>query len=332
MIIQATKCWPVLVLGCALAGLLSLPAADAPEAGKGGILLVIDGTGKEQKIKAWKFSQGTRHLTWLAPAQKPGPEPKEEKDPKDNDKKAPPAKAPIKGRPSIGPEALEFRDEQSTTYVDGILTLVPLEHIRSLEYDDNKQLVTLKVAAAGGDETLTGTTKYRGINKLSIEAEVDKGDMGIAEVKFLGGVPKGIRSVTFPAPKAAPAGAAGRPATVTVADKQKIVQKAHDLQPLYRMPDGSEKLLPMIMFKKTLKVELAKVQKLHLVEGSKGEEVEWMVTFKDGEEQTLTLLKTITVDEKPAVLQGFLGRVPAGYKLFPAHTISAIVFDEAKPD
>src|SRR5262249_20139280 len=123
---------------------------------------------------------------------------------------------------------------------------------------------------------------------------------------------------------------AGRPASVTIADKQKVNQKVVDLQPLYRLPDGSERLLGTIMFKKTLKVDLAKVQKLHVVEGGKGEEVEWIVTMKDGEEQTLTLLKTIPFEDKPALLEGFLGRVPAGYKLYPPHTISEIVFDESK--
>jgi hypothetical protein len=121
-------------------------------------------------------------------------------------------------------------------------------------------------------------------------------------------------------------------ATITIADKQKIVQKAQELLPLYRLPDGSERLLPTIMFKKTLKVDITKVTKLHLVEGSKGEEVEWVVTSKDGEEQTLTLLKTITLDDKQAILEGFLGRVPAGYKLFPPHTISEIQFEEAKAE
>lgn len=306
-----------------LAGTCLLGAADVPEPAKSGPLVIIDGAGKEQKIKAWKFSLGTRHLTWLAPPVAEKPEPK----PKDKNGKAP----LVKSRPAVGPEALEFRDEQSTNFVDGILTLVPLERIRSLDYDADKQAVTLKLLAPGGaDESLTGGTKFRGVNKLTLEAEVDKGDMGVAEVKFLGGVPKGIRSLTFPSPKAPAAEKAGRLATLTIADKQKIVQKAQDLQPLYRLPDGSDRLLPTIMFRKTLKVDVAKVAKLHLVEGSKGEEVDWVVTFTDGEEQTLTLLKTISLDDKQAILEGFLGRVPAGYKLFPAHTIAEIQFEDAK--
>jgi hypothetical protein len=266
-----------LILACMACAAWGLGAAG-DEPAKDGPLLIVDGAGKEQKIKAWKFSQGTRHLTWLAPAggDKPAGEPKDPKEPKD---KAPPKAAP-KTRPAIGPEALEFRDEHSTNFVDGILILVPLDRVRAIEYDYDKQAVTLKVAMGDGkDESLTGTTKFRGINKITIEAEVDKGDMGIAEVKFLGGMPKGIRSLTFPKPKAPAGQKEGRSATITVADKQKIVQKASDVQALYRLPDGSERLLSTVMFKKTLKVDLAKVAKLHMVEGAKGEEVEWMVTF-----------------------------------------------------
>ncbi|MBL8795996.1 MAG: hypothetical protein JNM56_18995, partial [Planctomycetia bacterium] len=208
------------------------PAKDAP-------LVIVDAAGKEQKIKAWKFAAGTRHLAWLAaPTEKPAPV-----DPKD--KGAPPKGQPKIVRATVGPEALEFREDQSTTYVDGILTLIPLDRIRAVEYDDAKQSVTVKLAGekADADESVTGTTKFRGINKITIEAEVDKGDLGIAEVKFLGGVAKGVRSLAFPMAKAAPA-PTGRLATVTVNDKEKHTQKVHDLQALYRLPDGTEKLLP----------------------------------------------------------------------------------------
>ena len=43
-------------------------AADAPKKGADGALIVIDSAGKEQKLKAWKFLTGTRHLSWFAPA------------------------------------------------------------------------------------------------------------------------------------------------------------------------------------------------------------------------------------------------------------------------
>ena len=79
---------------------------------------------------------------------------------------------------------------------------MPLNRLRSLQYDNTKETVTLTAATgpkADDLTTLTGVTKFQGINKLAIEAEVDKGELGIAEVKFLGGVPKGINALKFPA-------------------------------------------------------------------------------------------------------------------------------------
>ena len=66
------------------------------------------------------------------------------------------------------------------------------------------------------------------------------------------------------------------------------------------------------------------------VEGGVPEGKEMDVALKDGNSDTLTLLKTITLDGKQATLAGFLGRVPAGYKLFPVHTFTEIQFDEYK--
>src|SRR5262245_11599316 len=93
------------LLGVAFAGLFAWyvaadepkkdpPKADAP------VLVVIDGMGKEHKLKDWKFTGGVRHLGWLVPA----------------DKKA-----------TDGPVAIEFRENDSTKYADGVLTLVPLD-------------------------------------------------------------------------------------------------------------------------------------------------------------------------------------------------------------
>src|SRR5262249_8232628 len=154
-------------------------------------------------------------------------------------------------------------------------------------------------------------TKYKRINKLVIEAEVDKGELGVAEVKYLGGYPRGIRGVRFPVPKAAPPVPEGRRALV-VSDEgeKKTTHKIVDLLPLYRLADGSEKLLPMLAFKKTLKVDVDKIKKVAAVSGA------WQVTLKDGGDETLTLLETVPYEGKQARLLGFVGRVPVGYKLF----------------
>lgn len=303
---------------CIVASVWAALAADPPVSTSP--IVIVDSGGKEQKVKGWTFSQGTRRLSWLTPT--PKEEPKEEK----ND--GPKAKV----RPKAGPEALEFRQEHSTTFLEGVLTLIPLDRLRAIEYDD-KDGVTVKVnlsPKADDDLTLKGTTKYKGINKITIEAEVDKGDLGVAELKFLGGVPKGIRGVRFEMPKPAEP-VKGRSAFVTIAEKgQKDSTHVVDLQPLYQSADGHEQLLPTLMFKKTLKIDLAKVRKIVTHEGRDPDAQEWTVTLKDDSELTLTLLKTITHENKQLLLQGLVGKVPAGYMLYPLHTIAEVQFDEQK--
>src|SRR5438105_151504 len=104
--------WTTL-LGVALLGLAAwgATAADEPAKADGEPLIVLDSTGKEQKLKAWKITAGTRHLAWLAPAEKEA-DPKDKPDPKENPRTA--QKAPPKSKAPAGPEALEFREENST--------------------------------------------------------------------------------------------------------------------------------------------------------------------------------------------------------------------------
>jgi hypothetical protein len=304
-----------LLLTATLAGALggwAAPADDPPKAADPGTLVVIDSAGKEQKLKTWTFSAGVRRLAWLAPAGK---------DPKD--------KGPKDKKALAGPEALEFRDEASTNFVKGVLTFVPLDRLRAIDFDNAKNTMTVRVATgpkADADEVLKGTTEYEQFNKLAIAAEVDRGEKGIAELKFLGGVKGGIRGVRFPPPKAA-AAAAGRPASITLTDKAKSVLKVTDLQPLYQFEDDSERLLPTLLFKKTLKLEMAKMEKI-VVGGGVNDKTAWQVKMQGEDAETLTLLLTASIDGKPAAYVGLLGRVPAGYKLFPAHTIATIDFAE----
>jgi hypothetical protein len=322
-----------LVVGLATLLACCIASGDEPEikAAEPGTLLVIDGNGKEHKLKEWKFTQGIRHLAWLAP------EGKGEKEPPEGKKEPPEGKQPRPGprqkAPQGGPEAFEFRDEQSTNFVKGILTYIPLDRLRALDFDDMKQTVTVRVATGPKPDTdavVTGTTRFTGINKISIEASVDKGELGVAEVKFLGGVPKGIRGVRFAAPKVEEA-KPGRPAVVTVADKPgvKNVQPVTELQALYTLADG-EKVSPLLFFKKTLKIDVAKIKRL--AAAGEGDEASALtVTLKDGEEQTLTLLTEVMLDGKQARLEGLLGKVPAGYKLFPIARVGAVDFDMAEP-
>lgn len=289
----------------ALGGLALLPAADAPAADAA--LVVVDANGKEHKLKSYKFSAGTRPLGWLAGKDDP------------------------KGK---APEALELRDDASLNppLITGFVTLVPLDRIRSIEFDD-KDVMTVKVATdkADVDETLAGSTKYKDINKLTLEAEVDKGDLGVAEVKFLGGVPKGVKSLRFPGAKGPAAAPAGRAATVTTNDAKKTAHKVTDLRPLYKFADG-ERLESVLMFKKTLKLDVAKIHSIRAAAESKGNEgPEWGVMLRDSpDEETFTLLKQATIDGKNGVLEGLVGQTPVGYKLFPPGTIAEIQFEDAK--
>jgi hypothetical protein len=281
----------------------------------GGVLVVIDHTGKEVKLSAWKFLSGTRRLSWLAPAGKARTAKGEEEAPS-------------------GPEALELREENSTTFQKGILTLVPVVGIKKIDYDaDNKtvQVAYLRASAKDGETgTLTGSTKFTGINKLTLEGEMDLGELGKAALKFQGGTPRSVKSFQFPDPRPLPA-SAGRPAVITAKDKEKTKHKVSDLRALYLVGRGQERLSNLLLFKATVKIDLAKLQQLRRVESEEknGGGYDFEVTLKSGKEHTLTLLTTTNPEDgKPAQLEGLVGRVPSGYKLFPAHTILHVQFDQ----
>jgi hypothetical protein len=314
------KTWILLPATMAAAlGACVVAAEDTPKPAEPGTLVVLDAAGREQKLKAWKFTAGTRRLGWLAPPAEKAPAGGAGEGKRATGRKPQPA----------GPEALELRAEMKFEFAEGVLTLVPLDRLRSLDYDNDKETVTARVE---GGEALTGTTKYRRINKLVIEAEVDRGEQGVAELKFLGGVPRGIRGVRFPPPKAPAAAPAGRPALVASADGEtKTTHKVSDLLPLYRLADGGERLLPTLMFRKTLKLDVAKIAKVTTAGGEN--DPSWQVTMKAGGDETLTLLPKIPLEGGQASLVGMVGRVPAGYKLFPVAAIAGITFDasEVKP-
>ncbi|MGH7226594.1 MAG: hypothetical protein ACRELF_25545, partial [Gemmataceae bacterium] len=185
-------------------------AEDKPKPAQAGMLLVLDTAGKEQKLKTWKFTEGVRRLGWLVSAKAAAVG-----DNAGKDKKAAPRG---KRQPMAGPEALAIRTEMEIEYLQGVLTLIPLEHLRSIDFDNEMDTITAQVGEGEAAEKIAGSTKYKRINKLVIEAEVDKGDLGIAEIKYLGGVPRGIRGVRFPAPKAAPPLPQGRRVLVVSAD------------------------------------------------------------------------------------------------------------------
>jgi hypothetical protein len=292
--------WAVL-LGVALAGLaaLAVPAADEPAKADSDVLVVTDNAGKEQKLKEWKFTSGTRRLAWLAP----------------------------KDKPMEGPEALEIRELDSTTFTEGVLTLVPLDRLRAAEYDVQKEAVKLTVATGPKDSdvvTLNGSTGFKGgMNRPTFEGATT---MGGEKIKFVCGVEKSIKAAKFP-PHKIEAQPLGRLVELTTRrdGNDPTTHKIGDFQPLYTFADGHAVLSPKL-YCKTLTTEMAKV--IHIMR-SRGEadETVWIISRKGAADETERVLPTVMIDGKEATLAGFVGRVPAGYKLIPALIIQEVEFD-----
>lgn len=286
---------------------------DAPAVKDQVGLVVIDKDGTEHKVKNWKASLGTRVLNF-------NPLPL---------KKGEPAKVPQ------GPAYLEFREDNSTTYANGIVTLIPLESVRKLDYDNEKKTVAVTLAQADGkDAVLTGTTKYVGINKLTIEGDADLGNLGSATLKYQGGLathPKAVRSFRFAEARPTPE-PMGPTAVIVSVEKDKAQHKAQDLKALYRV-SGGYRLSNTLMFKKTVKIDLGQIAKLRHIEpeDKKVQSNDFEVTLADGKQHNLTLLSDINLeDNASAQLVGLFGKVPAGYRLFPPHVIGELKMEGAK--
>lgn len=262
---------------------------------KEGNLLVVGADGKEVKLTDWRFTSGTRRFA-LATDGKPA----------------------AKGD---GPEYLEFRELKSTTYKNGIFTLVPLTNIKKINYDREKKTVSLTALADGNEEvTLTGSTAFTSSNRLGIEAETQLGDLGAATVKFSGGGDKGVQSITYSSPRPADK-VQGTVATIIADDKEKSKHPANDVQALYVTDGGGYCVMPIVHFKKTVKINLDKIASMRFVQADKKSPNDYEVTLKSGEKHTLSLLTTIEADKQRLTFVGLIGRVPVGYKLFSLDAI-----------
>jgi hypothetical protein len=282
--------------------LLAVAAVVAQPPAESSSPVVTDAGGKEVILKKWHITGGTRKLAWLA------------------DK----------------PECFELRETGSTTFKDGVLTFVPLRRIQSIKYDYEKE--TCAVAVAGLDQPLAGTTRFKDINTITVEAEIDKGKSGVADLRYRGGIIKGgIKEIKFPDAKAGEAPAKGELFSFAIVPEAKgksgVVMTANNAQALYRLADGSESPRTWLVFKKTLKVELADIKSMHVGEFNvKDKTAECEVETKDGMQLSVTLLTAASIDGKPATLIGLLGDVPAGWKLFPVHTLQQFQPGELKAE
>jgi hypothetical protein len=299
-----------LLCGSGLSG-----AGEKSVAGDPGVLIVVDHSGKEHKVKGWKFARGTIHLSWLAPA------PAEDKGKGDTKKPATP----------VGPEALEFVESKIPPLAKGVLTYVPLGSVRSIEFEPGpKNTMTVRVAKSdkeADDEILVGPTGYKGINHVAITALTDLGDLGQATVEFHGGVERGVRSIRFPAPKAIDALGEGRGAVIVQASKKYPTLKVVDLQPLYLQSGGKLRTLPALHFKETVKIDLSKIAKIAQV-GLGGGNFE--VTLQNGQQHPLVLIDRPKGPDGKSDLQllGLVGRFSAGYRLVPMITVGELQFEE----
>lgn len=310
------RCKTLLLL-CAVGAttLLGSLSAGEPNKKEADSLVIVDGADKEHKVKAWRFTAGTKHLSWLAPAGAVA-DPEPEKGGK---------KGAAKTRATVGPVALEFSEGSGVPLKKRIVTYVLLENIRSIDYDAAKKEVTLKVAKSANPEEdieLKGITGYVDVNVLTIEAKVDLGELGSATTKFQGGVANGVKSIRFPSPKpvAAPPKEA-KPAVIVSAGKDKTDHAAMDLQALYLHPDGGLATSQTLYFKDTVKVELSKLKKLSHTTG-----LTFDLTLASGQNVPLVLMERVTEGKNAVQLQGILGRVPAGWKVFPMGTVGEMTY------
>ncbi len=298
-------------LVCALLSASTLAGSASGQPPADSWLLVVDSQTKVPLQNA-HFTTGTRHLDWLV---------------EDGAGAAP------KGK-KAGPEYLEFREDKSTTFKDGIVTWIPLASLAGLEYDHDKKLVRAAIKQPEGkDLVLVGSTKFAGINKFSVEGAAGKVQLGIEgalqlqdglmKVPFRGLVHEGAQPAILPK---------GRGAAVRAQDKEKTEHKVYGLAALYAVNKG-HKLANVLMFQKVGQLDLNKISSLHQLPAAKKQAIshDYEVIRLDGDKQKLTLLdKTQLGDNEPATLLGLVGRVPAGFKLFPPHTIAEARFDELK--
>lgn len=275
--------------------------------------VVYDGKTKF-RLKDARFTAGTRQLSWLAA-----------------DDKA----ATTKAKGPAGPEYLEFREEQSTSYKDGIVTYIPVASLVSLEYDHDKRTSRIAVKQAGETElTLIGSTRFVGINKFSLEGTaLAKADVSVeGTLQFQDGLMKTpVRGFVHHAAKPLEA-PSGRAALIVAQDKEKSSHMVRNLMPLYKVGAG-QKRAAVLMFQKIGQIDIAKLSGLRqLPPPSKKLNFshEYEATLLGGDKQTLTLLDSTQLEGgQKATLIGLVGRVAAGYKLFPPHTIAEIRFEKA---
>ncbi len=259
---------------------------------------IVDPSGKEVTLNKWKLTSGTRKLTF------------------------------VDGKP----EVFDIREVGSTSYKLGISTYIPVSRVKGIEYDPEKFVANVSVA--GCENPIAATMRYEGFNNITIEAEIDQGKSGVADVKFKGGVLKGgIKSIKFPSAKAAEKEPEGKELFISVpgeaakkgAVPPPFIHTLKNAKPLYKTPTGEEKPLTYLMFKKTLKVEFDTITQMKVgARDGKDGSIECEMKLKDGSSLTVSLLPSIQEDGKTLTLVGLFGDCPGGWKVVPVYCFTEL--------
>ena len=108
---------------------------------------------------------------------------------------------------------------------------------------------------------------------------------------------------------------------LTGIDEDKSVHTVHDLKALYRS-GGVDRVSSTLWFKETAKIPIAKIK--HMSQPDEG--TDYVMTLIDDKQlPPLALQKSgFPEDGSAAQLVGLVGKVDAGYKLFPMHTFSEL--------
>lgn len=258
---------------------------------------LIDAAGKEHKLASPKFLAGTRRLAFLA----------EPKGTTEDAKK--------------GPLALEIREPNSTTFQNGVTTLIPVSCVESVKYDYEK--LSLAVAVKGQDP-VPGTLQFRGINVLILEVK-----NGEATTRFTGGASKGgFKSIAWPNAKPLPSRAVGTAWSVQIvhpAAKDPTLT-VRNLKALYSFPSGAEQLADALPVRKGEPLKLdTSIKKLEFIAVDQNTQMSAMELTTEGvPERLLAVPLTQDFGSRTGTITGFLGEVDAGWKFFPLHTIKVL--------
>jgi hypothetical protein len=300
-----------LAVGLAAALANDLPKSkDKPSDKPADPVVLVDSAGKEIRLTGVRMTAGVRRLAWLA----------DRKGTTDDARK--------------GPLALAVREPSSTTYQNGVLTLIPCSCVESVRYDYDKPLMTVSVKGMGGP--VPGTLEYRGINAIGLE-----GKSGDILGKFTGGVPKdGFRSVAFPGARPVQTHPPGGIAWSVQIDQPRAGHPwltVRSLKALYAFPGGVEQLTDTLPVRKgePLAPSLTfgpALKKLEVVAVDPNTQTAVFDVTTDGGLPAVSKLVAVPMTRehmgKTGTLVGLVGEVDCGWKLFPLHCIKVIKLAE----